>query len=333
MTAIDSPVTDRAAAVLSSRWPGSRLRDLGSLTGHSGLTLRGDLEGDGCPPRVVLKLCPPGREPVGRHDVVRQAALLDDIGQLARVRVPEVLVVDPSDPPAVVLGWVDGEAVEPVLELQPGERPAYLLEERSRSAARMLANLHEIAPGQLQRAAEERPSNPGEELVRWKPTMETTEAELRTGANELFAALASTAPDAERACVVHGDYRLGNILCGGGDVAAVIDWEIWSVGDPRTDLGWFRILSSPDDLPGIATSREGLLAPETVLAEYERALGRGTRDMTWFDAMARYKMAAIMGNNLRRHRTGRRFDPYQERLVETIPALIQRGRELIDNAG
>jgi aminoglycoside phosphotransferase (APT) family kinase protein len=88
-------------------------------------------------------------------------------------------------------------------------------------------------------------------------------------------------------------------------------------------------MSMPEDLPGIGTPMDGVVPPGEVLAAYEETAGHAVGTMTWFDAATRYKMAAIMGNNLRRHRTGRREDPYQERLVTVIPALIRSGTALL----
>jgi aminoglycoside phosphotransferase (APT) family kinase protein len=89
-------------------------------------------------------------------------------------------------------------------------------------------------------------------------------------------------------------------------------------------------MSCPEDLPGISTDMEGVLPVDDLLSVYEKSAGTTISDMAWFDAATRYKMAAIMGNNLRRHRTGRREDPYQERLVTAIPALIRSGSALAE---
>lgn len=328
MSSAQEKAEQRAAAALTRRWPGTRVDAFFPLAGHSGLTLRADLSGDAAPSRVAVKLCPPGRAPVGRHDVVRQARIVRDLAGRAGVAVPEVLLIDMDEPPVTVFSWAEGEGAEPVLELAPGERPAEVLCARYRHAAHMLAALHAVPVSELSAAGGERRWAPVDELERWRPTMETVDPELRPGADELYKALAAEPPPAGPNVIVHGDYRLGNLLCQGEDVRAIVDWEIWSVGDARVDLGWFLIMSAPDDLPGVATSRDEVLPAAEVLGEYERAAGAPVSDMVWFDALARYKMAAIMGNNLRRHRAGRRVDPYQERLVEAIPTLIRRGLEL-----
>ncbi len=326
----DPAVLDRATQVVSRRWPGAELLSLHSLTGHSGLTLRGVLKGSDCPDQVVLKLCPPGRDPIGRHDVVRQGALLGDLAVDGGVPVPEVLATDTDGSPVVILSWEVGEAAEPVLDMAVGDQPPDVLEKRFIDAARTLARLHQVDPESLPTTRGIRPAAPADELERWQPTMETVEPELRVGAEQLYARLADKAPAAAGPCIVHGDYRLGNILCDDEKVTAVIDWEIWSIGDPRADLGWFRVMSCPRDLPGIATAMDGVVPADDLLATYQATTGSSVGAMPWFDAATRYKMAAIMGNNLRRHRTGRRNDPYQERLVTVIPALIASGTALAE---
>jgi aminoglycoside phosphotransferase (APT) family kinase protein len=324
----DPAVSDRAARVVSGRWPGAELLSLESLTGHSGLTLRGVLKGSDCPEQVVLKLCPPGRDPIGRHDVVRQGALLQDLAASSDVPVPQVLATDTDGSPVVILSWEPGEAAEPVLDMAVGDQPPEVLVRRFIDAAQTLARLHQVDPEVLPTTRGLRPAAPADELARWQPTMATVEPELRAGAEHLFARLADRAPSALGPCIVHGDYRLGNILCDDERVRAVIDWEIWSIGDPRADLGWFRVMSCPWDLSGIATEMAGVVPADDLLAAYQTTTGSPVDQMAWFDAATRYKMAAIMGNNLRRHRTGRRDDPYQERLVTVIPALIASGTEM-----
>lgn len=329
----DQAVADRAAEVVARRWPGARVADLHDLPGHSGLTLRADLVGGGSPARVCLKLCPPGRDPVGRHDVLRQADLLDELGRHSSVPVPAVLEVDRTAPPAVVFSWAEGVAAEPILEMEPGAVPAAVIGARFVAAAEVLAALHAVDPADLSVTAGVSPTDPRDELVRWQPTMATVDPSLSKGADELLAALMDHVPTPTPPRIVHGDYRLGNVLCHGTDVSAVVDWEIWSVGDRRVDLGWFRIMSVPDDLPGMAVAQSGVPDPEALLAAYEAAAGEPVGDLRWFDAAIRYKMAAIMGNNLKRHRTGARVDPYQERLVDAIPTLIDRATTLVGRLG
>ena len=70
-------------------------------------------------------------------------------------------------------------------------------------------------------------------------------------------------PEPRRPTLVHGDYRLGNIICRGAEPAALIDWEIWSAGDPRVELGWFLVFADGDQLPRRRAARCPVCRPRT----------------------------------------------------------------------
>jgi streptomycin 6-kinase len=125
--------------------------------------------------------------------------------------------------------------------------------------------------------------------------------------------------------LLHGDFRLGNALCVDDRVTAVIDWEIWSVGDPRVDLAWLLLFRDDTNFPGVSRPVAGLPSEAELLAGY----GPPLPDMDWFRALGRMKMAAIMGHNLRRHREGRHHDPHQELLPPTIAAMIRTATEIL----
>jgi aminoglycoside phosphotransferase (APT) family kinase protein len=105
----------------------------------------------------------------------------------------------------------------------------------------------------------------------------------------------------------------------------VIDWEIWSIGDPRVELGWFLVFADGTNFPGVGREVPGL-PPEDELVDLYTAGGSLDR-LAWFNALGRFKMAAIMGHNLRRHREGRHHDPAQEKLPATIGRLLESGLE------
>lgn len=126
--------------------------------------------------------------------------------------------------------------------------------------------------------------------------------------------------------IVHGDYRLGNILYQDTAPAGLIDSEIWSVTDPRVDLGWFLVSCDHLLFPEVGTAAPGMPSSSELVAAYEAA-GGPVDDVEWFTAYAAFKMAAIMAHNLHRHRHGRYHDPFQERLPPTIAAMIACGRD------
>jgi len=275
--------------------------------GHSGLTYT-------VKNKYVVKAVPPGQKPVGRNDVLRQARVLQALAGSA-VPVPGVIATDET---WFAMEFADGEAFEPVLDdhdLSPELARTRMLE-----AASLLRRLHDAGPV----PGEPRATAAGE-LERWSRTMHAVPAELRPGAEDLLELLAEDVPDDLPPVLVHGDFRLGNILFAGTRATAVVDWEIWSTGDPRTDLGWFLLFADHRNFPALGTPVPGLPTEAELLDEYGRALP----EMAWFRALGRMKMAAIMGHNLRRHREGKHHDPDQERLPPTIAAMIRSAVDIL----
>ncbi|TMR94056.1 phosphotransferase family protein [Nonomuraea basaltis] len=292
--------------------------------GHSGLTYVTTVGQD----RYVVKAVPAAERPVGRNDMLRQARVLRALAGSA-VPVPEVVAVDERQPAWFAMEFVPGEAVEPVLdehehehELDPGLARARMVE-----AARVLRRLHEVGLASLTLEAPP-PRDATAELEQWSRTMRAVPAELRPGADDLLRRLAEEVPGDLPPVLLHGDFRLGNVLCRAERAAAVVDWEIWSVGDPRTDLGWFLLFADHRNFPALGREVPGL-PPETELLDAYLAGAPPLPDLDWFRALCRMKMAAIMGHNLRRHREGRIHDPDQERLPPTIAAMIRTARDLL----
>ncbi|WP_433798497.1 phosphotransferase family protein [Actinomycetospora sp. CA-084318] len=296
--------------------------------GRSGLTYVLHDGGSG----HVVKAVPPGRPARGRHDVLRQSRVLSALAGYG-LPIPAVTAREEEAPAWFAMELAAGEAVEPVLDVGT-ELPVSLARDRMERAARVLGALHAVPLDRLADGVRDaggvlpEPATPHDELLRWEETMHAVPAELRPGAAELLAALHADVPEAVEPVLVHGDFRLGNLLCDGAEPTALVDWEIWGVGDPRVDLGWFGVFTDGDLFPGVGRVVPGLPS-EDELGELYRAAG-GTQPQTaWFRALARMKMAAIMGHNLRRHREGRHHDPVQEQLPPTIAALIDSGRALL----
>lgn len=299
--------------------------DIGDLAvlpgGHSGLTYRMAV----APEReIVIKAVPKGQRSIGRHDMLKQARIMTALAG-TDVPVPPVVAVDETEPAWFAVDFIHGESLEPTLDdpaLDPDVAAARMLR-----AAEILPRLHRVPVASLPQGAET--LSPADELARWTKTMGAVPPELVPRASDLEAQLASRIPNAIEPTLVHGDYRLGNIICSGLEPAAIIDWEIWSIGDPRVELGWFFVFADGSNFPGVGREVPGLPTEEELTAAYTDG-GQTPEAMSWFNALGRYKMAAIMGHNLRRHREGRHNDPDQERLPDTIVRLINTGLERLD---
>jgi aminoglycoside phosphotransferase (APT) family kinase protein len=129
--------------------------------------------------------------------------------------------------------------------------------------------------------------------------------------------------------VVHGDYRLGNMLAEGTAVRAIIDWEIWSRSDPRLDLAWFLFFTEEAGHPVVAPGVDsGMPSDADLLAAYEEAAGAPVRDLGWFHALTRYKEAAAMAL-IAKHAARRGDDEILARMAVMLPALIADARDRV----
>ncbi|MFI1031725.1 phosphotransferase family protein [Streptomyces sp. NPDC020951] len=310
-------LTRRVRGQLAERHPGAPLGDLRTLPGgHSGLTYSIAAG----PVSYVVKAVPPGRRPIGRNDVLRQARILRALAG-SPVPVPGVVAVDEAEPAWFAMEFADGEAIEPVLDehrLDPG-----LCRTRMLVLADVLRELHRTKSPETGELLD-----PAGELDRWSRTMRAVPPELRPGAEDVLAALAARPPEPVAPTLTHGDFRLGNALFEGARPAAVVDWEIWGYGDPRIDLAWFLLFADHRNFPRLGRAVPGLPTEEELLAAYLDGRPEPPA-FDWFRALARTKMAAIMGHNLRRHREGRHHDPDQERLPPTIAAMIRAARDIL----
>lgn len=307
----------RIAEVLRAERPGLEVGPIDVLPGgHSGLTYRLTAGGED----LVVKAVPPGQRSVGRHDMLRQARILTALAPTG-VHVPAVRAVDTREPAWFAMDLVVGESLEPVLD-DPAVAPEAAAA-RMRRAADVLPVLHRVPLEQL--PVDGPALSPTDELHRWTRTMAAVPPELVPDGDRLRERLAASVPAPVPPVLVHGDYRLGNIICADDEPVALIDWEIWSAGDPRVELGWFLVFADGGNFPGVGREVPGL--PEEAELVERCTGGPAPEAQAWFNALGRFKMAAIMGHNLRRHREGRHHDPAQEQLPTTITRLIETGLE------
>jgi aminoglycoside phosphotransferase (APT) family kinase protein len=298
--------------------------------GASSLTYAGAL-GDGSP--VVVKVAPTGLPPVRNRDVLRQARVMRALGPTA-VPVPEVLYEDEGNPPDVpplfVMAFVEGASLEPLFDLQLDDRTGRdepeVVAARLANAARTMAALHRLAPADLG-LEDERRVGPTDEVERWCALLETVDPALAPGWESVGAALRASEPASMPDAVIHGDFRLGNLLAVGRQITAVIDWEIWSIGNPGVDAGWF-LLNADADTYRRPTRYVGALPTPVELTEvYTTVLGCGVADLPWFEALAGFKSTATWALIVKHNRRRAQPDPELEAMAEVLPELLRKAQE------
>jgi aminoglycoside phosphotransferase (APT) family kinase protein len=316
-------------AELAGRLTPLALEDLQPLTGGaSSLTYTAVRTADG--ERVVVKMAPPGVPPVLNRDVLRQARLLRAL-RGSSVPVPDVLWEDAGEPPDVpplfVMSYVDGVSLEPLFD-RDGDEPEDVVADRMRNAARAMAALHALDPATLG-VADEPVSTLTEEVNRWCRSLETVDPELAPGWEGMAAALRAHEPPAQPASVVHGDFRLGNLLASGRAITAVVDWEIWSIADPRVDVGWFLVSADPDTYSRRTRYAGSLPSVDELATIYRDALGRDLPELDWFRALACFKSTATWALIVKHNRRRTNPDADVEGVAASLPRLLGRARELL----
>ena len=308
--------------------PGCTVAGLEPMDGGTvGLVYRAEvLDGPAAVPALVLKVAPPGLPPVRNRDMLRQARVIGALDGRPGVRVPPLLFSDagdpPDTPPLFATALVAGECREPLLEASSRVRlPEAETRARALDAVDMLGALHALDPATIGLGDEEVVTPVGE-VDRWTRTFETVPDEVRVGYEACATTLRATAPEPGSPVVVHGDYRLGNMLCDGDRVAAVIDWEIWSCSDPRIDLSWLLFFTDEAAHPVVAADTDsGMPSDAELLERYERITGAPVADLEWFHALTRYKEAAAMAL-IAKHLARRGDTDTLARMADLLPALI-----------
>ena len=304
---------------------------------HTFLVTRGDR-------RMVVRRPPRGPIPPSAHDVLREARVIAAVGG-AGVRVPEVLAVGDdttiNGSPFYVMEAVDGEVITntvPEALDTPEQRRALSFE-----LVDALVELHAV---DWQAAGLEgfgKPTGYTERQVKrflglWEINKTREIPEVERVAEWLKANL----PDSPPATIVHGDYRVGNVMYERGAPArlnAILDWEMSTIGDPLADVGYLCMMWSQADDPSgglfdlnTVTRAEGFPTRAELVERYESGSGRTMRDIRWYTALALWKSIVFMEGNYKRATSGLSDDPFLKTFGEGVIDLARRAEEVTRDA-
>ena len=206
----------------------------------------------------------------------------------------------------------------------------------------VLARLHAVDPDEVGLSEFGRPAGFLERQVRrWGQQLEGSKTQERPAAEELHRRLADAAPavgeDPSALGIVHGDYRLDNCLVGDDDrIHAVVDWEMATLGDTRTDLALMLVYEtlgrSDARRAGRPTSPRPTGYPDNAgqLAAYAAASGREPGDMGFHMALAYFKLAVILEGIHYRYLKGQTVGEGFDRIGEGFDLIIGAGLAEMD---
>jgi aminoglycoside phosphotransferase (APT) family kinase protein len=253
-------------------------------------------------------------------------------------RVPDVLAVcddeDVIGAPFYVMERVPGEPIVAEIPAELDTPP-----ERRRIAEELIDSLVEIHAVDWQAVGLEGFGKPTgyleRQLRRFKGLWDLNKTREIEAVENVGAWLGEHLPESGPATIVHGDYRLGNTMFAPGAparLAAVLDWEMATIGDPLADLGYLCMMWTEAGDPevglrahlGNVTRAEGFPTRAELIALYEQRSGRSMSNMRWYTTLALWKSAVFMEGNYKRAVAGMTDDPYLKTFGEGVIELARQ---------
>jgi aminoglycoside phosphotransferase (APT) family kinase protein len=174
------------------------------------------------------------------------------------------------------------------------------------------------------------------QVERWNKQMIASKSRDLPVADELYERLSVAVPSESASGIVHGDYRLDNVLIDSDDrPAAVIDWEMATVGDPLTDLALLLVYQRlattvGDNAVADATSAVGYPSEDTILATYQAGSVRDLSNFGWYVGLASFKLAVIAEGIHYRYVNGQTVGPGFERMGEAVAPILLSGLKAME---
>jgi len=279
----------------------------------------------------VVRRPPLGHVLATAHDMSREYRVMSALYGTA-VPVPRMIAMcdDPSvmGEPFYVMERMLGVAFRHSKEL------ADLGTERTRMIAErmidVLLDLHGVDPVEVELEDFGRPAGFLERQVRrWKQQLDASATRELPRAEVLARMLAASVPADAPAAIVHGDYRLDNLLVDSRDeVTAVVDWEMATIGDPLTDVALLYVymhLARVDNAIADAMSAPGFLTPDEALNRYVQRSPRDTSRMGFYLGLAFFKLAVIVEGIHRRYLDGKTVGDGFSDVGAIVAPLVENG--------
>lgn len=196
----------------------------------------------------------------------------------------------------------------------------------------VLADLHMINPESLGLGDFGKPEGYlARQVVRWRKQLDASRSRTVAGIDHLHDLLASSVPSSARYSLLHGDYRLDNVLIQTNEpkLTAVLDWEMATLGDPLADLGLFVIYlrdhGPGDTVTGRVTSAPGFPTADDLVQRYTERTGIDISTLDWYIGLGCFKLAVVLEGIHYRFVHGKTVGRGFERIGEMVPNLVRGG--------
>jgi aminoglycoside phosphotransferase (APT) family kinase protein len=288
--------------------------------------------------KYVLRRKPPGKLLPSAHAVDREYRVITALGPTG-FPVARTYALCTDD--AVIGTWfyimdnVEGRIFwdQTLPACEPAERHAIFMDK-----IKTLADLHNTDYVKIGLEDFGKPGNyMGRQVDRWTKQYKASETTHIPEMEKLIEWLPKTLPEQEKTSIVHGDYRLDNMIFHADKpkVAAVLDWELCTLGDPLADFTYLLMNWINGSLSGVPDLKErGIPTLDEAVAHYCSLTGRsGLHDLDWFAAYNAFRLAGILQGIVGRVRDGTANSPYAVQQADRVVGLAQAAWKFAQKAG
>lgn len=320
--------------------PGARgpLRYERIAGGHSNLTYRvSDADGR----EWALRRPPLGKTLSSAHDMGREYKVVSAMGATGVPVAPALGLCEDeavNGAPFYVMDFVRGPVLRGVSEAEVAFPDEGDRREIGMRVADTLAAIHAVDPGAVGLGDLGRKEDyVARQLRRWYGQWEKSKTRELAAIDRVHERLSARIPEQVGASVVHGDYRLDNmILTDAGEVAAVVDWELCTLGDPLADVGTLMAYWPERGEEDISLGMPANLAPgfptrAELAARYAEASGRDLSELDFFLALGYWKLAIILEGVYARYTAGGYGKFEVDSGVEAFARLVERLAEAAES--
>ncbi|MPY80634.1 MAG: phosphotransferase [Actinophytocola sp.] len=281
----------------------------------------------------IVRRPPLGHVLATAHDMGREYRVITALWP-TDVPVPETYAhcedTDVIGAPFYVMSKVEGTPYRYAAQLAPiGAERTHAISLRMIDT---LATLHDVDPHAVGLSDFGRPEGfLARQVRRWKKQLDASHVRDLPGAEQLHDALAASVPAESAPGIVHGDFRLDNLLVDADDeVTAVLDWEMATLSDPLTDIALLLVyqrmaeLDAGDAVADVATA-PGFADADEMLARYATHSGRDLSAMGFYVGLAYFKLAAILEGIHYRYTHGQTVGEGFDAVGDLVVPLIDAG--------
>ena len=271
------------------------------------------------------------------HDMGREFRVISSLGgtdvpvarSVALCQDPDVLGA-----PFYLMSFVEGvvfDQADRLAALSPA-----LAKQACEQLVDTLLGLHAIDPASIGLADFGRPDGYlARQVKRWHAQWQASETTRRPELDQLVERLTATMPAQGAPAIVHGDYRLTNVIyrTDVSGIAAVVDWEMATLGDPLADVGlltvYHRLAAVSDGVMPAMSPDNGFLSAEQMAARYAEGAGRDLSQLDWYIALGYYKLAVISEGIHYRYLQGKTVGEGFSQMGDRVPQLLDAALDLL----